>query len=129
MLMSVTERYKEIGTMKCLGALDSFVVKLFFIESCVLGFLASLLGGIMGWLVISLINIFTIGLQAFNGEYGAGSTLADLSMHRSRHAAHILCHDRSGDACREDAAGCRASRGDLGYRSRVTGHRLRGTAL
>jgi putative ABC transport system permease protein len=73
MLMSVTERYKEIGTMKCLGALDSFVVKLFFIESCVLGFLASLLGGITGWLVISLINIFTIGLQAFNGEYGAGS--------------------------------------------------------
>jgi len=26
MLMSVTERYKEIGTMKCLGALDSFIV-------------------------------------------------------------------------------------------------------
>ena len=26
MLMSVTERYKEIGTMKCLGALDNFIV-------------------------------------------------------------------------------------------------------
>ena len=29
MLMSVTERFREIGTMKCLGALDSFIVKLF----------------------------------------------------------------------------------------------------
>src|SRR5207249_2216753 len=30
MLMSVTERFKEIGTMKCLGALNRFVVTLFF---------------------------------------------------------------------------------------------------
>ena len=33
MLMAVTERFKEIGTMKCLGALDSFVVVLFMLES------------------------------------------------------------------------------------------------
>ena len=33
MLMSVTERFREIGTMKCLGALNSFIVKLFLIES------------------------------------------------------------------------------------------------
>ena len=33
MLMSVTERFREIGTMKCLGALDGFIVKLFVIES------------------------------------------------------------------------------------------------
>jgi putative ABC transport system permease protein len=33
MLMSVTERFREIGTMKCLGALDGFIVKLFLIES------------------------------------------------------------------------------------------------
>ena len=32
MLMSVTERFREIGTMKCLGALDSFIVKLFLLE-------------------------------------------------------------------------------------------------
>ena len=40
MLMSVTERYKEIGTMKCLGALDNFIVKLFILVSGVLGFSA-----------------------------------------------------------------------------------------
>jgi len=33
MLLSVTERFHEIGTMKCLGALDSFIVRLFLLES------------------------------------------------------------------------------------------------
>lgn len=48
MLMSVTERYKEIGTMKCLGALDNFIVKLFLLESGFLGFFGSLIGAILG---------------------------------------------------------------------------------
>src|SRR5690606_11296710 len=48
MLMSVTERYKEIGTLKCLGALDNFVVKLFLIESGLLGFFGSLFGALLG---------------------------------------------------------------------------------
>jgi len=43
MLMSVTERFKEIGTMKCLGALNQFVVKLFMIEAFLLGVIASTL--------------------------------------------------------------------------------------
>lgn len=41
MLMSVTERYKEIGTMKCLGALDSLIIRLFVIESSILGFVGA----------------------------------------------------------------------------------------
>jgi ABC-type antimicrobial peptide transport system permease subunit len=48
MLMSVTERYKEIGTMKCLGALDNFIIKLFLLESGMLGFFGSLFGAIIG---------------------------------------------------------------------------------
>ena len=47
-LMSVTERYREIGTLKCLGALDSFVVRLFLVESIFIGALASAAGGLMG---------------------------------------------------------------------------------
>lgn len=47
-LMSVTERYREIGTLKCLGALDSFVVRLFLVEAIFVGVLGSLLGGIVG---------------------------------------------------------------------------------
>lgn len=49
MLMSVTERYREIGTMKCLGALDWFVVKLFLIEAGVLGLAGSLAGAALGF--------------------------------------------------------------------------------
>jgi len=52
MLMSVSERYREIGTMKCLGALDSFIVKIFLLESVFLGMFGSLIGACIG-LVIS----------------------------------------------------------------------------
>src|SRR5947209_15240302 len=47
MLMSVTERFKEIGTMKCLGAMDGFIVKLFLLEPGFLGVVAS----VMGWII------------------------------------------------------------------------------
>jgi putative ABC transport system permease protein len=52
MLMSVTERFREIGTMKCLGALDEFIVRLFVIESAFLGLFGSLAGAILGALVM-----------------------------------------------------------------------------
>jgi predicted lysophospholipase L1 biosynthesis ABC-type transport system permease subunit len=61
MLMSVTERFKEIGTMKCLGALDSFVRRLFMLEAAFLGILASGLGWIFGTLVMFIVNGFSQG--------------------------------------------------------------------
>lgn len=61
MLMSVTERYKEIGTMKCLGALDIFVVELFLLEALILGIIASFLGWIVGFGSISLLALATHG--------------------------------------------------------------------
>ena len=61
MLMSVTERYKEIGTMKCLGALDNFIVKLFLLESGFLGFFGSLIGAIVGALFILLTKLGALG--------------------------------------------------------------------
>lgn len=48
MLMSVTERVREIGTLKCLGALNSFIVKTFFIESILQGVAATVVGIILG---------------------------------------------------------------------------------
>ena len=51
MLMSVTERIKEIGTLKCLGALDSFIVKTYFIESSLQGVFGTVMGIGVGLLV------------------------------------------------------------------------------
>jgi ABC-type lipoprotein release transport system permease subunit len=58
MLMSVTERFREIGTMKCLGALDSFIIKLFLIESLFQGVAGTLVGVVLG-LGLSLFASFT----------------------------------------------------------------------
>lgn len=56
LLMSVTERFREIGTMKCLGALDEFIVRLFLIEAAVLGVLGSVVGALLGHLVMLLVS-------------------------------------------------------------------------
>jgi putative ABC transport system permease protein len=52
MLMTVTERFREIATLKCLGALDGFIMVLFILEAGLLG----LVGGVGGALVGSLIG-------------------------------------------------------------------------
>ena len=67
MLMSVTERYKEIGTLKCLGALDNFIVKLFLIESGLLGFFGSLGGRDVIGLVFMLLTKFEHRHQTRSG--------------------------------------------------------------
>jgi ABC-type lipoprotein release transport system permease subunit len=48
MLMSVTERFAEIGTMKCLGALDSLIVRLFLLESFFQGMIGTAVGIVIG---------------------------------------------------------------------------------
>lgn len=63
MLMSVTERFKEIGTMKCLGAMDGFIVKLFLLEAGFLGVVASILGWIIGYGATVLIGLFRDGAK------------------------------------------------------------------
>lgn len=61
MLMSVTERFKEIGTMKCLGALDAFVRRLFLLEAGFLGIIASTIGWLVGYLVMFLVYLVRHG--------------------------------------------------------------------
>lgn len=63
MLMSVTERFREIGTMKCLGALDKFVVKLFLIESSLQGVFGSLVGAFLGFALSFVRATFTFHVK------------------------------------------------------------------
>ena len=61
MLMSVTERFREIGTMKCLGALDSFIVKLFLLESSFQGAVGTIIGAVLGLLLTFLLALVSYG--------------------------------------------------------------------
>jgi predicted lysophospholipase L1 biosynthesis ABC-type transport system permease subunit len=63
MLMSVTERFKEIGTMKCLGAMDGFIVKLFLLEAGFLGVVASVMGWIIGYGAAVLVGLMHDGVK------------------------------------------------------------------
>jgi ABC-type antimicrobial peptide transport system permease subunit len=62
MLMSVAERYREIGTMKCLGALDSFIIRLFLLESVFQGSAGTAVGVVLGFLLICVYTIFSYGM-------------------------------------------------------------------
>jgi hypothetical protein len=63
-LMAVTERFREIGTMKCLGALDSFVLRLFLLEAGMQGLAGSLAGALAGSLTGVLTGVLRFGPQA-----------------------------------------------------------------
>ena len=58
-LIAVYERFREIGTMKCLGALDQHVMKLFLIESLIFG----LVGGVLGFAIGTLTAIASSSVQ------------------------------------------------------------------
>ena len=61
MLMSVTERYQEIGTMKCLGTRDKHVVLIFLFEALVFGLVGGFAGGIAGTSLAILLSILQFG--------------------------------------------------------------------
>ncbi len=60
-LMSVTERFREIGTMKCLGALDRFIVRLFVLEALMQGLVGSVAGSILGVISAFLSSLLSLG--------------------------------------------------------------------
>ena len=66
MLMSVTERFREIGTMKCLGALDSFIIKLFLLESTFQGVVGTSIGIVIGLLMTLGLTLLAYGNYVFS---------------------------------------------------------------
>ena len=71
MLMSVTERFREIGTMKCLGALSSFIRWVFLLESGLMG----AVGGIGGACLGTLFSVLAYGLT-----YGLATVLTSVNL-------------------------------------------------
>ena len=53
MITSVLERYKEIGILKAVGSRNSDIFSIFLFESAFLGFVAGVLGCILGWALAS----------------------------------------------------------------------------
>jgi putative ABC transport system permease protein len=62
MLMTVTERFREIATLKCLGALDTYIMLTFVLEAGMLGVAGGLAGGAAG---------IILGLARMRAEFGA----------------------------------------------------------
>lgn len=72
MLFVITKRFQEIGTLKCLGALDNTILKIFILMGTVMGFIASIIGVVFGMLI-----------QAIFFEYSLLSGLTFLDIIRS----------------------------------------------
>jgi putative ABC transport system permease protein len=51
LVMAILERRREIGVLKALGAADSDVRQLFFVEAGVMGLVGGILGLFFGWLI------------------------------------------------------------------------------
>ncbi|MBN1796104.1 MAG: FtsX-like permease family protein [Sedimentisphaerales bacterium] len=60
MLMSVLERYREIGIFKALGATNRNIRMIFLFESEIIGLIGGLLGLILGYVVSLLITFIII---------------------------------------------------------------------
>ena len=64
-LMAVTERFREIGTMKCLGALDRFILRLFILEAGMQGLAGAGAGALAGALFALIGALLRYGPVSF----------------------------------------------------------------
>ncbi len=65
MLMSITERFREIATMKCLGATDGFILKQFLIEAAIQGVIGGNAGMLIGILIAVIKSLILYGSVIF----------------------------------------------------------------
>jgi len=65
MLMSITERFREIATMKCLGATDSYILLQFMLEAAMQGFAGGVLGVVIGFAIAALRGMSSFGSHLF----------------------------------------------------------------
>ena len=78
-LMSVTERFPEIGVMKCLGALDSMILRIFLLEAAMQGLAGASAGAILGCFFSLLTGIIRFGFTSM-GDLSIFSTLGSVGI-------------------------------------------------
>ena len=76
MLLTVGKRFREIGTMKCLGAFDGTILRLFLVEAAILGGAGALAGSLAGIALAVGSLLATHGAVALTGAYLAQVGLA-----------------------------------------------------
>jgi len=79
MLMSVTERVREIGTMKCLGALNTFILKIYLIEASLQGIIGTLIGMVVGVVVGMVVSVSGYGSHVIR-HFPAGEVAQSLGI-------------------------------------------------
>jgi len=82
MIMSVYERIKEIGTIAAMGTPPATIVKLFLTEGFMLGVFGALVGSIISFIIVKVID--TIGISFAFGRQ------SDLVLHPSLHMSDIF---------------------------------------
>ena len=70
LLMSVTERFNEIATMKCLGAMDRSIMQMFVAEAVIQGILGGAVGVVLGLLLTLLRGFAEFGTLMGRGLEG-----------------------------------------------------------
>ena len=66
MLMAITERFREIATMKCLGATDGYILTQFLMEAGMQGVAGGLLGMVFGALLALIMDGYAYGGHLFS---------------------------------------------------------------
>jgi len=79
MLVSVTERTREIGLRKAIGATNRDIMVQFLIEAILMSFLGGIFGVLLGWSIATLITVFagwTVRVSLFSVVLSTAFSLA-----------------------------------------------------
>ncbi len=68
MIMSVSERTKEIGVMKAVGCWVRDIRRLFLMESAAIGLIGGVVGSVLSYVISLIINLVASGVNQYNNE-------------------------------------------------------------